>query len=112
MLIKALTLHSFPYIVGITCSIVAAHQVILSPGTAAGFRSDTSTEAAIISRQIVNRSVKNDRLPIKQAEPQSNDKAPVQLPAQIAPSSKFKTDCRPPIDVVGRCFASARLNHA
>jgi hypothetical protein len=112
MLIKTLTLHSFLYIVGITCSIVAVHQVILSPGTAADFRSDTNTEAAIISRQIVNRSVKSDRLPIKQAEPQANDKAPVQVPAQIAPNSKFKTDCKPPIDILGRCFAGARLNHA
>ena len=110
MLIKTLTLHSLSYIVGITSSI-AMHQVTPSTGTTARFQSGTSTEAAIITPQIANRSVKSDRLPIKQAQPQANDKAPVQLPAQIAPNTKFKTDCKPPIDVLGRCFADARVNH-
>src|ERR1700730_16046622 len=108
MLIKTLTLHSLSYIVGITSSI-AMHQVTPSTGTTARFQSGTSTEAA--TPQIANRSVKSDRLPIKQAKPQANDIAPVQVPAQIAPNTKFKTDCKPPIDVLGRCFADARVNH-
>ena len=110
MLIKTLTLHSLSYIVGITSSI-AMHQVTPSTGTTARFQSGTSTEAAIITPQIANRSVKSDRLPIKQAKPQANDMAPVQVPAQFAPNTKFKTDCKPPIDVLGRCFADARVNH-
>ena len=110
MLIKTLTLHSLSYIVGITSSL-AVHQVTPSTGTTAGFQSGTATEAAIITPQIANRSVKSDRLPIKQAKPQANDIAPVQVPAQIAPNTKFKTDCKPPIDVLGRCFADARVNH-
>jgi hypothetical protein len=110
MLIKTLTLHSLSYIVGITSSI-AIHQVTPSTGTTARFQSATSTEAATITPQIANRSVKSDRLLITQAKPQANDKAPVQVPAQIAPNAKFKTDCKPPIDVLGRCFAYVRVSH-
>jgi hypothetical protein len=104
MLIKTLTLHSLTYIVGITSSL-AVHQVIPSPGTAARFQPGSGT-TAIITGQIVNRSVKRD----KQATPQANDKPPVQVPGQIVPNSKFKTDCKPPIDVLGRCFADALAN--
>jgi hypothetical protein len=109
MLIKTLTLHSLIYIVGISSS-VAVHQVIPSPGTAARFQPGSGT-TAIITGQIVNRSVKRDRLPIKQATPQANDKPPVQVPGQIVPNPKFKTDCKPPIDVLGRCFADALANY-
>lgn len=109
MLIKTLTLHSLTYLVGITSSL-GVHQVI-SSGTAAGLQSDTSIRATIITRQIVNRTVKSDRLPVKQAEPEANGKAFMRAPAQIAPNPKLKTDCKPPIDVVGRCFAGLGLDH-
>jgi hypothetical protein len=105
MLIKTLTLHSLTYLVGITSSM-AVHQVTPSPGTAARFQPGSGT-TAIITGQIVNRSVKRDRLPIKQTTPQANDK----VPGQIVPNPKFKTDCRPPIDVIGRCFADAQANY-
>jgi hypothetical protein len=111
MLIKTLTLHSLTYLVGITSSL-ALQQVIPSSGTAAGFQSDTSTKVAINTRQIVNRTVKSDRLPVKQAEPEASGKAPVQAPARNAPNPKLKTDCRPPIDVLGRCFADLGVNMA
>jgi hypothetical protein len=110
MLIKTLTLHSLTYLVGITSSL-AVHQVTPSSGTAAGFQSDTSTKVEIITRQIVNRTVKSDRLSVEQAEPEANGKAPVQVPARIAPNPKLKTDCKPPIDVLGRCFADLGVNH-
>ena len=108
MLVKTLTLHSLSYLVGITSS-VAVHQVIPSD-TAARFQSDTST-TAIITQQIVDRAIKSDRLPTKQAKAQVNDKASIQVPAQITPNPKFKTDCKPPIDILGRCFADAGVNH-
>jgi hypothetical protein len=85
------------------------HQVIPSD-TAVRLQSGTGT-TAIIAQQIANRSTKTDRLPIMQAKPQVNDKAPVQVPAQITPNPKFKTDCKPLIDILGRCFADARVNH-
>jgi hypothetical protein len=106
MLIKTLALHSLTCLLGITGSM-AVHEVNFSD-TAARFQSGTGT-TAIVTQQIVNRSIKRDRLPIKQAKPQANDK--VQVPARIAPNLKFKTDCKPPIDVLGRCFADARVNH-
>ena len=107
MLIKTLTLHSLSYLVGITSS-VAVHQVIPSD-TAARLQSDTSTTAIIT--QIVDRAIKSDRLPTKHAKAQVNDKASIQLPAQITPNPKFKTGCKPPIDILGRCFADAGVNH-
>ena len=109
MLIKTLAFYSLVYIAGITSSM-AVHQVIPSAGTAAGFQSGTGGGIPIFTRQIANRSLKSDRLPIKQAKRQVNDKAPLQVPAQIAPNPKVKTDCKPPIDVLGRCFAEARAN--
>ena len=108
MLIKTLTLHSLTYLVGITSS-VAVHQIIPSD-TAARFQSDTGT-TAIITQQIVDRAIKSDRLPNMQAKPQVNGKAPIQAPAQITPNQKFKPDCKPPIDILGRCFADAGANH-
>jgi hypothetical protein len=110
MLIKTLTLYSLTYLVGISSSL-AVHQVIPSSSTAAGFQSDTSTKVAKVNRQIVNRTVKSDRLPVKQAEPEANGKAPVPVPAHIAPNPKWKTDCKPPFDVLGRCFAYLGVNH-
>jgi hypothetical protein len=105
MLIKTLTLHSLSYLVGITSS-VAVQQAIPSD-TAARFQSGTGT-IVLFSQQVASRSAKSDRLPIKPAKPQANDK--VQVPAQIAPNPKLKTDCKPPIDTLGRCFADARVN--
>ena len=107
MLIKTLTLHSLAYIVGITGS-VAVHQVIPPMGRAADFKSDTSVRVGMANRQIVNRSIKSDRL---QARPHANDEAPVHEPGQFAPNPKQKTDCKPPIDFLGRCFADASVNH-
>jgi len=109
MLIKTLTLYSLTYIVGITSS-VAVYQVIPSPGAAARFQRGSGT-TAIVTGQIVNRSVKRDRLPIKQAKPQANDKPRVLVPRQTVPNPNFKTDCKPPIDVIGRCFAGALANY-
>ena len=106
MLIKTLTLHSLTYLVGITSSV--AVQLAIPSDTAARFQSGTGT-IALFSQQIANRSAKRDRLPIKPAKPHVNDK--VQVPAQIAPNPKLETDCKPPIDVLGRCFADARVNH-
>jgi hypothetical protein len=85
---------------------MAVHQVMPSD-TAARFQSGTGTTAIIAQP---NRSIKSDRLPNKQAKPQVNENAPVQVPAQITPNPKFKTYCKPPIDILGRCFADASLS--
>jgi len=58
--------------------------------------SNWSTNGAIISQQQVNRSLKGDRLPIRQAMPETHKKVP---------NRKIDTSCKPPIDVPGRCFA-------
>ena len=102
--VKTVTLYSLPYIVGVASLVVAVHEV------APAFKplhllSGTSTTSAIFSGQVVNRSLKGDRLPLEQA-PQANKniKVPAQIrvPAQIAPNQKPKSDCN-----LGRCFADA-----
>src|SRR3954469_13360394 len=107
MLIKTLALYSLVYIAGITSSM-AVHQVIPSAGTAARFQSGTASGTPVVAGQIADRSLKSDRLPTKR---QVNDNAPLEVPVQIAPHPKFKTDCKPPIDVLGRCFAAGRVNY-
>jgi hypothetical protein len=94
--------------VGIVSFLVAAHQVAPSLTTLHAL-SDTSTKSAIISGQVVNRSLKSDRLPIKQAAPQADDRGHIKVPPQITPNQKINTDCESPIDVIGRCFADAGL---
>jgi hypothetical protein len=101
MHIKSLALYSFPYLVGAASLVVAAHEV--AP-TALRFQ-DTNTKSAIISSQVVNRSLKSDRLPIMQAGPQANDKGNIRVPARIAPSPEVNIGCEGPMDLDGRCFA-------
>ena len=106
MLMKTFTWHSLTYIVGIA-STMAVHQI--SPGSLAGFQSGT-TEAATTTGQIANRSAKSDRWSIKELKSQANDKARPHL-SRDAPNPKLKSDCKSPIDVIGRCFADVRVNH-
>jgi hypothetical protein len=101
MHIKSLALYSFPYLVGAASLVVAAHEV--AP-TALRFQ-DKNTKSAIISSQVVNRSLKSDRLPIMQAGPQANDKGNIRVPARIAPSPEVNIRCEGPMDLDGRCFA-------
>jgi len=97
MRIKNLTLYLLPYLVG-AASLVAANQA------APTLRfEDTSTNSAITSDQVVNRSAKGDRLPIRQAVPRANDN----VPTRIAPNPEINVGCEGPIEVNGRCFADA-----
>ena len=99
MLIKTLTLHSLT-------SISWASQVQWRC-TRSFLRTQRHVSSpAMITQQVANHSTKGDRLPIKQAKPQ-----PIQVPAQITPNLEFKTDCKPPIDILGRCFADVRVNY-
>lgn len=109
MLIKTLTLHSLTCIVGMTTSMVVHHEIVPAPGRTAVLRSDIA-QAAMIERQIANNSAKSDRLPIRNARPRANDAAHPRMTGKRAPSPKIATDCKPPIDVVGRCFADAGVN--
>jgi hypothetical protein len=53
---------------------------------------DASERRTIISHQVVNRSLKKDRLPRPDTE-------------RLVPDRKIETDCKPPTEVGGRCFA-------
>jgi len=109
MLIKTLAFHSISCIVSIACSLTA-HQ-FGSGAAATFFQSDARAAAAMIPNQIAVRERKSDRLLAKQVKSPSSDRAPAQIPARIAPLRKFEADCRPPIDVRGRCFAGLGINH-
>ena len=104
MHIKSVTLYSLPYIVSVASLVVAAHQVTPSLETALGLQSNVSSKTEIISGQVVNRSLKSDRLPIKKVVPEADDKVP---PAKTAPTPKTEIDCKLPADMPGRCFADA-----
>jgi hypothetical protein len=93
MLIKALTLYSFPCVVVIAGSM--ATQQVISRDAVEGFG---GAKAAIFPTEIVNRGGKSDRLPVERAQPRVNDKTPVRM----------QTDCKP-LDVPGRCFAKFRM---
>lgn len=108
MFIKTFTLYSLTYVVGIA-STIAAHQVTPSSGPLAGFQSDR-TVAATTAAQIANRRAKGDRLPIRELKFPANDKAPPKQSGQDAPNPDLKRDCKPPIDVIGRCFADAGID--
>jgi hypothetical protein len=101
MFVKTLTLYSLIYLAGIAGSM-AVHQ---------GLPRGSVTELHADIRQIVVRSLKSDRLPVKQAEPHAFDKAPVLVPRHTAPNLKDKDYCKPPIDVPRRCFAILKVEH-
>ncbi len=105
MLLKVLTLNSLPYIVGIVSSILAANYVAPSSGT--DVQQGTTAESTILSRQVVNRLMKSDRLPIKHADPLH--KKDSEKPGQLSPSPKIKTDCTRSIDFTGRCLVEVKL---
>jgi hypothetical protein len=84
------------YLVSIASSLFAANQV--APITL----SDASAKSAIISQQVVNRYLKGDRLPIRQMTPETvQDRSKV----PTIPDKKVGTECKPPVEIPGRCFA-------
>jgi hypothetical protein len=99
MRVKPLTLHCLPYVLVIAGSI-SADQIM--PDRAANYRSDVSSNAAAFAGQIVNRSGKSDRRPVNRAKSDTNDKAPIRMPEH----------CKPPIDVLGRCFAALKASQS
>ena len=100
MLIKTFIMHSLPFLVAIASSIVANQSALTSSGAA--LQAAVSKEAGVFGDQIVNRAVKSERLPVKPAQPRANGKTPVRIPAH----------CKPPTDVLGRCFATLKVNPA
>jgi hypothetical protein len=89
------------YLVSIASSLLVASQVAPSMNAVL---SNESARSAITSYQVVNRSLKSDRLPIKQVGPETDLREYFKVPDRLVPK-KNDTDCKPPIDVRGRCFA-------
>jgi hypothetical protein len=85
------------YLVAVAGSLLATDRIVLP------FLPQWSANSAIMSQQVVNRSMKSDRLPIRRVTPASGAKE--RLDAPIAPDGKIVDDCKPPAEIHGRCFA-------
>jgi hypothetical protein len=105
VLIKGLILYSLPYIVAIAGSMVAAHQLVPSLDTFAHRLSEPPAKGDLFLGQVVNRSLKGDRLSMQHANPLTNGKIYIKIPARIAPNPEINIRCKGPTDVIGRCFA-------
>jgi len=81
------------YLISVASPLLTVNE--LAPSLNVAF-SNWSTKSAIISQQQVNRSLKGDRLPIRQAIPETDMRVF---------DRKIDSNCKPPIDVPGRCFA-------
>ena len=90
------------YLVSIANSLVAASQVAPSMNAVL---SNEGARGAITSYQVVNRSLKRDRLAIRQVGRETDLREYYKVPDRLVPNQKNDTDCKPPIDVRGRCFA-------
>lgn len=99
MLIKTLTLHSLTYLAGMTSSLTVHQNAPWSP---VADRADIP--------QIVLRTAKSDRLPLRRAMPRAIGSSPTSAPASTGPSFEIRDSCKPPIDVRGRCFAEVDFN--
>ena len=89
------------YLVSIASPVLAASQV--APSMNAVLSNESARSA--IADQVVNRSLKTDRLPIGQVGPETDLREYFKVPDRLVPNKKNDTDCKPPIDVRGRCFA-------
>jgi hypothetical protein len=65
--------------------------------TSTKFLSSAPAKTVTVFDQSPNRALKKDRLPIVQEKAKADIKP--------SPNQKLETDCKPPIDVRGRCFA-------
>ena len=89
-------------LMSIASSLLAAIQIAPSMNA---ILSKESARSAITSYQVVNRSLKRDRLPIRQVGSETDLREYLKVPDRLVPNQKDDTDCKPPIDVRGRCFA-------
>jgi hypothetical protein len=90
------------YLVSIASSLLGASQVAPSMNAVL---SNESGRSSITSYPVVNRSLKSDRLPNGQVWPDAYLKEYFKVPDRLVPNQKNDTDCKPPIDVRGHCFA-------
>jgi hypothetical protein len=97
MRMRTLTSHFLTCIVSLA-GLIGAQQ-------ASSYQADVSAKAAIFADQVTNRAAKGDRLPTMRALPNAQN-------GSLVPRSRSDANCKPPIDVVGRCFADARLNQS
>jgi hypothetical protein len=126
MLISAIAVATFfsrQYYIVETASIdLDAHHTVPALVDTALQPSNPSARAKIYSTQVVNHSLKGDRLMIHHTAHQAAD--PKYNPGQtpILPNQKIRIGCERPVssaasvfinDMIGRCFADVgRLSHA
>jgi hypothetical protein len=89
MLIKGLILYSALYIAGAASSLVAVHQI-------APARHAVLVKSESVFGQVVNRSLKGNRLPIQHGLPQAHDKLHYMVPAADGLGMKLNIRCERP----------------
>ena len=105
MLIKSALLYSLPYIVGVASSMVAVHHFAPLLGAAPTTLSAPPSAEGTFRGQIVNRSLKGDKLVVHHGPPHTKGKVYIKIPARMTPRPRPNLPCTP-IDVPGRCFAA------
>lgn len=107
MLIKSVLLYSLPYIVGVASSMAAVNHFAPLLGTTPTTLSAPTATDGSFRGQVVNRSLKGDRLPVQRGAPHTKSKVNIKIPARLVPKPRVIFWCTPPIDVPGRCFADS-----
>jgi hypothetical protein len=120
MLISAIAVATFfscPYVVKTASLVIAADHIVPSLVETALPSSIPGARDKIVSSQVVNRSLKSDRLMMHRSAHQGLEPNPVQT--LVSPNPKIKIRCErsfsPAVgisDMIGRCIAHAgRLRH-
>jgi len=110
---RTLTLYSLPYVVGLFSLVATAHYVFPSLNETLIDVTFNQNTKDIFVHQVVNRSLKGDRLTVHQSVESGNEISR----RPIVPSPEIKIGCERPFsstvrglnpDIVGRCLADTQ----
>jgi hypothetical protein len=108
MLIKGLILYSALYIAGAASSLVAVHQIAPARHAVLISLSDTKVKSESVFGQVVNRSLKGNRLPIQHGLPQAHDKLHYMVPAADGLGMKLNIRCERPNRLLKKSSTAVR----
>jgi hypothetical protein len=112
-----------PYIILDASSVIALHDIILTSSVETVLpEPNLIAKAKIFSSQVVDRSLKSDKLMSHNTGDQAAGPTHIPMQTPIAPNQKIKIGCERPYsvtvslsinDMTGRCLTNAgRLRHA
>ena len=95
-------LHLLIWILGTASSVVAVNEIVRPSGNGFDFRPRTVVETSTPDTQVVNRSRKTNRSPIKHSAPLVDDTSQQNTPLHPTPSQRPRGGYGPPV-VLTRC---------